>query len=194
MNTKLNVTVSGSFRRSMPAISEAVERFNSMGHSVLSPADPRIVDAFGEFLYVASDRLRNIGLVQERHFAAIDESAFLWVVIEDGYIGLSTALEIGYAVRGNIPVLAAQPPTDLTLRAMVTVVRDERSAAIRAANGRSHGGPAKSILLDPDEVAERAHRNLDVLSRGLLLPKDPSRPIEAVRAAAAIADMVRRVR
>lgn len=178
----------------MEAIKSAVELFDDMGHTVLSPADPRVVDAFGDFLYVASDRLRNIGLVQERHFAAIDESAFLWVVVEGGYVGLSTALEIGYAARGGVPIFCAEPPSDLTLRSMVRVVRDEADAVDQLVGVSIHARPATSILLDPLAVAERAHRSLDVLSRGLLHPSDPTRPTEAIQAASEIAGIVRRVR
>src|SRR4051812_6526153 len=91
-------TVSGSFRRAMGAVQEAVYRLTDAGAQVLSPADPRIVDQFGDFVFVASDRVRAIKLVQSRHLAAIAASDVLWLVAPDGYIGQSGAMEIGYAV------------------------------------------------------------------------------------------------
>ena len=60
----LKATVSGSFHRHLDAISVAVQELNALSVRVLSPADPRVVDAHGEFLFVASDRVRSVHLVQ----------------------------------------------------------------------------------------------------------------------------------
>src|SRR4051794_25445033 len=54
----LFATVSGSFRRSMRGVQEAVFAFTDAGVRVLSPADPRVVAQLGDFLFVASDHLR----------------------------------------------------------------------------------------------------------------------------------------
>src|SRR5580700_10490514 len=108
----LNVTVSGSFHRHMPAIYEAVGELRALGVNVLSPSDPRIVDHIGEFLFVASDRLRSIRLVQDRHLAAIRASDFLWVVCPDGYTGPSTSLEIGTAIALGVPVFSTSAALD----------------------------------------------------------------------------------
>ena len=64
----LKAAVSGSFHRHMPAIYEAVCFLRELGVNVLSPADPRIVDNLGEFLFVASDKLRSIRIVTLRQF------------------------------------------------------------------------------------------------------------------------------
>jgi hypothetical protein len=80
----LNVTVSGSFRRAMSAVQDAVYRLTDAGALVLSPADPRVVDEFGEFLFVASDRVRAIRLVQSRHLAAIKEVVRIVVELRGG--------------------------------------------------------------------------------------------------------------
>lgn len=191
MNAGLNATVSGSFRRTMREVRESVELLVDLGCTVLSPADPRVVDAFGDFLYVASDRLRNIRLVQERHFAAIDQSDFLWLVVRDGYVGTSSALEIGWAARAGIPVYCSEAPDDWTLRALVQVVANEAEAIARVTSRAPVA--AISILLDPRSVAERAHRTIDALSAGLLVPSDPADPVEALDAANELASIVRRV-
>ncbi len=59
----LAVTVSGSFHRHMTMIGAAVQELASLGVRVLSPADPRVVAAQGEFLFVASDPVRSVRLV-----------------------------------------------------------------------------------------------------------------------------------
>jgi len=83
----LTATVSGSFHRHLTAIYTAVGELREAGVDVLSPADPRVVDHIGEFLFVASDRLRSIHLVQDRHLECIANSSFLWLVAPDGYVG-----------------------------------------------------------------------------------------------------------
>src|SRR5271155_5181377 len=79
----LRATVSGSFHRHMQAITAAVEQLVSLSIRVLSPADPRVVAQQGEFLYVASDRVRSVRLVQDRHLESIRSADFLWLVCPD---------------------------------------------------------------------------------------------------------------
>src|SRR5258708_39801180 len=100
----LTATVSGSFHRHMLNIYDTVGSLTEAGVKVLSPADPRVVDYRGEFLFVASDRLRSIRLVQDRHFSCIAASDFLWLVAPDGYVGTSAAMEIGIAVAAGVEI------------------------------------------------------------------------------------------
>src|SRR6266478_4448073 len=102
----LTATVSGSFHRHMEAITKAVHELASLSVHVLSPADPRIVAFQGEFLFVASDPIRSVRLVQDRHLDCIRASSFLWLVCPDGYIGLSGAMEISAARENNVPVFS----------------------------------------------------------------------------------------
>jgi hypothetical protein len=111
----LKATVSGSFHRHMAGIYEAVGQLRSRNIAVLSPSDPRVVDNIGEFLFVASDKLRSIRLVQDRHFEAIRASDFLWVVCPDGYTGPSTCMEIGAAHSAGVPVFSTTGALDITV-------------------------------------------------------------------------------
>jgi hypothetical protein len=146
----LKATVSGSFHRHMPAIYSAVCELRALGVDVLSPSDPRVVDHMGEFLFVASDRLRSIKLVEDRHLEAIRSSDFLWVVCPDGYTGPSTSGEILAASVLDVPVYSSSPPLDVTIGQYVRRVSDfrvavqERALAKRPARSHAH------ILLDPD--------------------------------------------
>ena len=118
----LRAAVSGSFHWHMEAITRAVHELQSLSVRVLSPADPRVVAAQGEFLFVASDRVRSVRLVQDRHL----ESYVL--LISSGWCArtdMSANLrqwEIGYAAGAGIPIFALRAPLDLTLREYVTVV------------------------------------------------------------------------
>lgn len=177
MTDQLKVTVSGSFRRHLTPITTAVETFTALGCRVLSPEDPRVVDSFGEFLFVASDRFRTIRTVQNRHLAAIGASQFLWLVDPDGYVGQSASMELGFAVALGIQIMADSPPSDLTLRQYVTVVASER-AAVDAAR-KSRGNTSRlhqvtgSVLLDPTAVTADLHSRLDQLEAELVRPENP---------------------
>lgn len=116
------VTISGSFNRHLDAVANAVEEAKQKEFIVLSPIDPRIVDYDGSFLFIASDKSRDVRVVQDGHFNAIKKSDFLWVVAPDGYIGCSVSMEIGFAIANGIPVYSSHEITDWTIRKYVMVV------------------------------------------------------------------------
>ena len=152
----------------MSAVQASVYRLTDLGVLVLSPADPRVVDQFGDFLFVASDRARAIKLVQSRHLAAIAASDFLWLASPEGYVGQSASMEIGYAIAVRTPIYAAEVATDLTLRQYVTVVADEheaiREAEATAAQRRAH---PQHVLIDPTAAVEAAHAELELMRNSL---------------------------
>jgi hypothetical protein len=159
----LKAAVSGSFHRHMSAIYTAVAELRAAGVDVLSPSDPRVVDHIGEFLFVASDRLRSIKLVQDRHFEAIRCADFLWVECPDGYTGPSTCAEIGAAHMCRTPVFSDHLPFDITIQQYV-----RRAPSIRAVvrfmlahkeqpNGEGH------FLLDPDAAIDASIKSLEGL-------------------------------
>lgn len=146
----------------MSAIENAVYALSDAGAEVLSPADPRIVDRFGDFVFVASDRVRAIKLVQSRHLAAISASDFVWVVAPEGYIGQSGAMEIGYATAVGTPVYCSEVPIDLTLRQYVTILPGPETAISRHAQQSQVPSPAHvNVLLDPRSTVAIAHANLE---------------------------------
>jgi hypothetical protein len=177
------VTVSGSFRRHLTAIQDAVAEFSDAGAFVLSPADPRIVDSFGEFVFVSSDLRRSIKGVQNRHLEAIRRSDFLWLACPDGYVGASASLELGYAAAVGVPVYSDAAPTDWTLRQYVTPVGNPAHAL--AAAGRDQFGIeselSPSLLLAPEAGLAEAHRELDLVRHHLLNDRIPREedPVEA---------------
>lgn len=157
----LTAAVSGSFHRHMDAITEAVHELAALSVRVLSPADPRIVAQQGEFLFVASDRIRSVRLVQDRHLESIHAASFLWLVCPDGYVGQSASLELGAAITVSVPIFATRPPADLTLRQYVTVVPALKDALRIVANTHT---PSRSegLLINPHACLEEAH---DILER-----------------------------
>jgi hypothetical protein len=162
----LTATVSGSFHRHLHAISTAVQELADQGVKVLSPADPRIVDSFGEFLFVASDRVRSVRLVQDRHVESIRSSDFLWLVAPDGYVGQSAAMELGFAVANAVPIVGLTLPADLTLRQYVHHVD---SLQVYLQSTRPRGQATERFLIDPHASIETAHSVLERIDR-LLKP------------------------
>ena len=140
---------------------------------VYSLADPRVVGAQGEFLFVASDRVRSVRLVQDRHLDSIRAADFLWLVCPDGYVGQSASMEIGFAAGAGIPIFALRGPLDLTLREYVTVV-PSLSEAVRRAEASPRSRCQPGILIDPHASIEEAHAVLEQLDAVLLREPDSS--------------------
>lgn len=160
----LTATVSGSFHRHLHEINLAVQELTLMNVRVLSPADPRVVDSAGEFLFVASDMVRSVKLVQNRHFQCILASDFLWLVEPDGYVGPSASIEVGFAIGREIPIVSIHLPSDLTLRQYVRQVKNMRAAVAEFEQFPRRVKP-KGFLIDPHASIEAAHSMLDRIGR-----------------------------
>jgi hypothetical protein len=156
----------------MEAIGSAVRELATLSVRVLSPADPRIVAAQGEFLFVASDRVRSVRIVQDRHLDSIRAADFLWLICPDGYVGSSASLEIGAAITTAVPIFATRAPIDLTLREYVTIV-PALSEALRRVEASSRPRHPEGLLIDPHASVEEAHHILERIE-GTLNRRDSS--------------------
>jgi hypothetical protein len=152
----LRAVVSGSFHRHMEAITAAVHELAALSIRVLSPADPRVIACQGEFLFVASDRVRSVRLVQDRHLESIRVADFLWLVCPDGYVGQSASMEVGFAAAVGAPIYCTHAPTDLTLRQYATVV-PSLSHALQTVGADGRVTRREGILIDPHASVEEAH-------------------------------------
>lgn len=173
----LTATVSGSFHHHMGAITAAVHELAALSVRVLSPADPRIVAQQGEFLFVASDPVRSVRLVQDRHLESIRAANFLWLVCPDGYVGQSASMEVGFAAAVGVPIFATQAPGDLTLRQYVTIV-PTLAMAVSMVAARPRQQRPEGILIDPRASVEQAHIILERIGATLTRPggfEDPAR-------------------
>jgi hypothetical protein len=146
----------------MGAVSDAVRELQTMGVTVLSPADPTIVGNVGDFLFVASDRFRSVRLVQDRHMEAMRASDFLWLASPDGYVGLSASMEVGFATAASIPVYSTVAPVDLTLRQYVKLVSSIGQAVAESAISERLRS-SQTMLINPAASLVEAHRILETL-------------------------------
>jgi hypothetical protein len=168
----------------MGAVADAVYHLTDAGVRVLSPADPRVVGQFGDFLFVASDRGRAIKLVQSRHLAAIRASDFVWLVAPEGYIGQSGAMEVGFAVAVGTPVFSSEVPTDLTLRQYVTASPsvEDTVQVMKRTNRANRALGDVSVFLDPTAAIQEAHDDLERIARELTTYGESLSPVAGVAA------------
>jgi nucleoside 2-deoxyribosyltransferase len=61
-------------------------------------------------------------IIERHHLLAITQSDFLWLHTPNGYIGLSTAFEIGYAASRGIPVFSSVAPSEKVFESFIQVV------------------------------------------------------------------------
>jgi hypothetical protein len=176
----LRAAVSGSFHRHMEAINAAVQELVSLSIRVLSPADPRVVAQQGEFLFVASDRVRSIRLVQDRHLESIRAADFLWLVCPDGYVGQSASMEVGFAAAVRVPVFSTHTPNDLTLRQYATTV-PTLAGAVRMLAANRRPSRKEGILIDPHASVGEAHHILERIEELLTSSKGVNEPAGRLR-------------
>ena len=175
----LTAAVSGSFHRHMGAITAAVHELAALSIRVLSPADPRVVAAQGEFLFVASDRVRSVRLVQDRHLESIRAADFLWLICPDGYVGQSASMEVGFAAAARVPIFATRAPSDLTLREYVTII-PTLSEAVHRVEANSRPRHAEGLLIDPHPSLEKAHDILERIKTALTRQDSSRDPADVV--------------
>ena len=133
---------------------------------------PRIRESWRRkvsFYFVASDPVRSVRLVQDRHLESIRAASFLWLVCPDGYVGQSASQELGYATALRVPIFATRPPTDLTLRQYVTVV-PTLAALVEKMRSNPPRETSEGLLIDPRASVERAHSILDQIGTMLTRP------------------------
>jgi hypothetical protein len=176
---RLRAAVSGSFHRHMQIIAAAVQELASLSIRVLSPADPRVVAQQGEFLFVASDRVRSVRLVQDRHLESIRAADFLWLICPDGYVGQSASMEVGFAAAFGVPIFSTHVPSDLTLREYVTTT-PTLGDVLRIVAASSRPRRREGVLINPHASVEEAHRILERIGATLTSSGDVDLPARRV--------------
>lgn len=115
----LSVVVSGSFRKHLAEIHEAIREFNALGVTVLSSRLSLAVNPGDDFVLLESDDTADPSVLERRHLDAIREANALYICNPDGYIGLTVAMEIGWAKAHGVAIVASHAPEDVTLQYFV---------------------------------------------------------------------------
>jgi SAM-dependent methyltransferase len=114
--------VSGSFHRAGAGLEDILWELSAAGVRVLSPISSVWVKEVDGFV-MSADQVDLLPLdVELAHLGAITQSDFVWLHAPGGYVGLSGAMEIGYAYKAGIRVYASEELEDRALGAFVEVV------------------------------------------------------------------------
>jgi len=118
----IKCTVSGSFRKFHEEILTAIETFENNEIEVLSPKKSKIVGQKDGFVFLESDDIQNVRMLEDRHLRSIKNSHFLYVYNMNRYLGNSVIFEMGYTHGEKIPIFSLEPVNDVTLREYVTEI------------------------------------------------------------------------
>lgn len=109
------VVISGSFRKHYQGIVDRIAAFADAGVTVLSPRASRIVNPGEAFAILETDGAESPEALERHHLDAITAADALYVYNPDGYVGLSAALEVGWALSLGKEIFVLQPAVDFTL-------------------------------------------------------------------------------
>lgn len=125
-----DVVLVGSFRKNQEGLRRAYDRLIDLGCRVLSPGTVELLtgsdplgDAGQETIPTSERQLRHLETIQHAHF--------IWLHCPRGYVGQTTALEIGFARACGVPVFSATTPHDIVLQEFVRVVRSPLDVIVK---------------------------------------------------------------
>ena len=110
----------GSYKRDREGLLRAYDELVVTGCQVLSPRRMQFDDA--EFVRETAEQDIPPQTVEAWHLSAIRQANFVMLHAPDGYVGLSAAMEIGFATAQDCPVFSRTAPQDIALRGLVKVV------------------------------------------------------------------------
>lgn len=112
----VSMIVGGSYSKHMKEILAVTHFLQKSGITVLSTKEG-VTDKIphGNFVFLPSDRIKVARLVQDSFFAQIRQSAAHIVVNVNGYLGLSSVMEIGFSIANGITIYSVCPVHDTTI-------------------------------------------------------------------------------
>jgi hypothetical protein len=124
---RLPVVLSGSYRRAPEVLRAEYDHLIAVGCRVLSPSCVAPERERDGFLFMRGESSSAPERIEDAHLTAIRVARFVWLHAPGGYVGLSAALEIGYAAAVGTPVFSREEPSDPALRPFVRVVSGPES-------------------------------------------------------------------
>ena len=110
----------GSYKRDREGLWRAYDELVTTGCQVLSPRRMWFDDA--AFVRDTAEQDIPPQAVETWHLSAICQADFVMLHAPKGYVGLSAAMEIGFATAQKCPVFSRTAPQDIALRGLVKVV------------------------------------------------------------------------
>ncbi len=115
------VVLCGSYTRDRDGLFRVYDELVVTGCQVLSPRQIQFDDD-PAFVRNAAEQGMSPLEIETEHLLAICQANFVMLHAPDGYIGLSAAMEIGFATAQECPVFSRTAPQDIALRGLVKVV------------------------------------------------------------------------
>jgi NTP pyrophosphatase (non-canonical NTP hydrolase) len=113
------VVISGTYRKDNEGLRRAYQELLDLGCHILSPTSVRIASEADGFVFMDGEQRELPESIEIRHLTAIQEAQFVWLHAPDGYVGLSAALEVGFAHAIGIPVYSTATIMDPILATFV---------------------------------------------------------------------------
>lgn len=121
----MRVVLCGSFRRDRAGYLAAFDALVAAGHRVVSPeVRPEFLDEDppGFVRLLADDGGLSPSRLEWRHLEAIRHADAVWLHVgPDGHVGVTSAMEVGFARGAWMGVHAAREPAEPTVAGMVRV-------------------------------------------------------------------------
>lgn len=118
-NRGYDVVISGSFRRDIEGLRRVHQELRDLGCIVLSPARVDPAREVQGFVYMKGEETETPERIEIQHLEAIQKATFVWLHAPDGYVGVSAALEVGFAHAQGIPVFCRNEISDSTLSSFI---------------------------------------------------------------------------
>lgn len=118
----VRAVLSGSFRKDAAGLRRAYDELVACGCQVLSPHRLDFDDLNTLFVRDKAEEGLSEEFLEKHHLTAIKQADFLWVHAYQGYIGKSTAFEIGYALAHDVPIFCASNIGEPGLASFIHVV------------------------------------------------------------------------
>jgi ADP-ribose pyrophosphatase YjhB (NUDIX family) len=155
-----SVSIIGSFRQHYKLVEEAAHVFAVAGMTVKSPPIARITNPGREFVRFASDPPLSLDHhIQAATLENLFSSDFVYVVNPGGYIGRTTAYELGRILERGMAVYFAERPQDLPIEIPGNIVLSP--SALAAAIG---GGDLRVEAIRRPRVAALPTADLVILT------------------------------
>lgn len=122
MKPIMRCVLSGTYHKDRDGLVSLYNELVAYGCQVISPH--RLDFEAEETIFVRDIAERELSeeSIERHHLIGIKQSDFLWVHAPNGYIGLSTALEIGFAIAHNIPIFSYSELSEPIFKSFVRVV------------------------------------------------------------------------
>jgi len=158
MTLNLSASLIGSFRRHYPQVRHAAAQLEAAGVAIRSPSIAVIVNPGDSYVRFDSDSPDCSDLlIQAATFERLYASDFIYVVAPGGYVGRSTAYELGQIHARGIPVFYSERLDDVPFGAPSWSVASAEDLARQVHDPRSplHDSLRNRVSRMPRETTGR---------------------------------------